>query len=80
MLAKNVGRLRTCSFFLLANKRQTVRCDWLAVVNIWWQNRWNAFYVDYTNYTSPFYQRRRLGPGFGGDGVGAPPPQIAKFG
>jgi len=36
--------------FLLANKRQTVHCDWLAVVNIM-----AASCVDYTNYTSPFY-------------------------
>ena len=37
--------------FLLANKRQTVRCDWLAVVNIMTQNgRMNL-----TLYTSPFY-------------------------
>ena len=33
MLANNVCRLRTCSF-LLANKRETVRCDWLAIVNM----------------------------------------------
>jgi len=41
--------------FLLANKRQTVRCDWLAVVNIMAAECRDASYVDYTNYTSPFY-------------------------
>ena len=41
--------------FLLANKRQTVRCDWLAVVNIMAAECTDASCVDYTNYTSPFY-------------------------
>jgi len=41
--------------FLLANKRQTVRCDWLAVVNIKAAEWTDASCVDYTNYTSPFY-------------------------
>jgi len=40
---------------LLANKRQTVRCDWLAVVNIMVAEWVDASCVDYTNYTSPFY-------------------------
>jgi len=41
--------------FLLANKRQTVRCDWLAVVNIMTAEWTDASCADYTNYTSPFY-------------------------
>ena len=41
--------------FLLANKRQTVRCDWLAVVNIMAAKWTDASCVDYTNYASPFY-------------------------
>jgi len=41
--------------FLLANKRQMVRCDWLAIVNIMTQNGRMHLTVDYTNYTSPFY-------------------------
>jgi len=41
--------------FLLANKRQTVRCDWLAVVNIMAAEWMDACCVDYANYTSPFY-------------------------
>jgi len=41
--------------FLLANKWQTVRCDWLAVVNIMVAERTDASCTDYTNYTSPFY-------------------------
>jgi len=55
MLDNNVGRLRTCSFFLLVNKRQTVCCDWLAVVNIMAAEWTDAPCVAYTNYTSPFY-------------------------
>jgi len=51
-LANNV--CRTCSFFLLANKRQTVRCDWLAVVTIMVAEWTDAYCIDYTNYTSPF--------------------------
>jgi len=35
--------------FLLANKRQTVRCDWLAVVNIMAAEWTDASCVDYTN-------------------------------
>jgi len=35
--------------FLLANKRETMRCDWLAIVNM------VELRSDYTNYTSPFY-------------------------
>jgi len=41
--------------FLLANKRQTVCCDWLAVVNIMVAEWTDASCVDYTNYSSPFY-------------------------
>ena len=41
--------------FLLANKRQTVRCDWLTVVNIMAAEWTGASCVDYTNYASPFY-------------------------
>jgi len=41
--------------FLLTNKRQTARCDWLAVVNIMAAEWTDASCVDYTNYTSPFY-------------------------
>ena len=41
--------------FLLANKRQTVRCDWLAVVNIMAAEWTDASCIDYANYTSPFY-------------------------
>jgi len=41
--------------FLLANKRQTMHCDWLAVVNIMAAKWTDASCVDYTNYTSPFY-------------------------
>ena len=41
--------------FLLANKRQTVRCDWLAVVNIMAAEWRDASCVDYTNYTFAFY-------------------------
>jgi len=55
MLANNVCRLRTCLFFLLANKRQTVHCDWLAVANIMAAESMDVSCVDYTNYTSPFY-------------------------
>jgi len=40
--------------FLLANKRQTVRCNWLAVVNIMTAECTDASCVDYTNYTSHF--------------------------
>jgi len=41
--------------FLLANKRQTVRCDWLAVVNIMAAAECtDASCVDYINYTSHF--------------------------
>jgi len=39
----------------LANKRQTVRCDWLAVVNIMAAEWTDASCVYYANYTSPFY-------------------------
>ena len=41
--------------FLLANKRQTMRCDWLAVVNIMAAELMDASCIDYANYTSPFY-------------------------
>jgi len=41
--------------FMLANKRQTVHCDWLAVVNIMAAECTDTSCVDYTNYTSPFY-------------------------
>ena len=41
--------------FLLTNKRQTVRCDWLAVENIMAAEWTDASCIDYTNYTSPFY-------------------------
>ena len=41
--------------FMLANKRETVRCDWLAIVNIMAAEWTYASCVDYTNYTSPFY-------------------------
>jgi len=41
--------------FLLANKCQTVCCDWLAVLNIMVAEWMDASCVDYTNYTSPFY-------------------------
>ena len=40
---------------LLATKRQTVRCDWLAVVNNMAAECTDASCVDYANYTSPFY-------------------------
>jgi len=38
-----------------ASRQQTVRCDWLAVVNIMAAEYTDASCVDYTNYTSPFY-------------------------
>jgi len=41
--------------FLLANKRQTMRYDWLAVVNIMAAEWRDASCVDYTNYTFAFY-------------------------
>jgi len=41
--------------FLLANKRQTMRCDWLAVVNIMAAECTDASCVNHTNYTSPLY-------------------------
>jgi len=40
---------------LLANKRQIVRHDWLAVVNIMAAEWTDASCVDYTNYTSTFH-------------------------
>ena len=58
MLANNVGRLLAVYELvrsLLANKRQTMRCDWLAVINITVAEWTDASCVDYTNYTSPFH-------------------------
>ena len=60
MFANSVGKQKfVCvqkvdKHFMLANKRQTVRCDWLAVVNIMAAEWMDASCVDYTNYTSPF--------------------------
>jgi len=40
---------------LLANKRQIVHHDWLAVINIMAPEWMDVSCVDYTNYTSPFH-------------------------
>jgi len=56
-IRKSAVRFLPMAVFLLAIKRQTVRCDWLAVVNIMAAEcrPTDASCVDYTNYTSPFY-------------------------
>jgi len=42
---------------LLANKRQIMHRDWLAVINIVSAEWMDASCVDYINYTSPFHLR-----------------------